>query len=208
MSESEDFLFNYLHSEVARRMGNGVFDVFRPDYTDASTPEVPIYSGITMKAETGGGKLLEPPIPGLATYRIWSPLKKELRSGDILRPAGSTGSCATDYDAWPVITVVVNRRQLDTVALLTNRLGAIHNTLKKKIYTNVMFDFYSGNPTPGLTPDFLGSDEVEQRRIALFARVGVKNGYRFVDDLGQRWKINQVNGTGNLQILDLSRDVS
>lgn len=200
MSGVTDYLFSILNQQMSQHMETGKYDLRRPDYV--LDTEATIKNAIGMSVWRGGGRFLEPPVPGLEAYSVFAQNKPLLLPGDVLIPNGQSADV-------PIVTVINNRRKIDCVAIRTNRIGTLLTTRTNALHVNVRFDWYRpAGPEPGIVPDITGSPEQEQRYAALVTRADITSGYRLLDDVGQRWMIVQVNGTGSLMTLILRKDTN
>lgn len=192
MSTSEDLLISHLCTQLAIYMQTGKYNIARPNYASITSASVAVNTGVPMSVDIGAGALLQPPVPGLAGYSVWPLRKNELVAGDILTPAVPDGQT-------PILTVIQNFRKQEPVAIRTDRVGTLINTISKALYSNVRYEWYRpAGAGGGIIPGIPTSPEEETRNLVFFKRAGIITGHRLIDDNGTRWRIVSLNDSGNL----------
>lgn len=183
---------------------NGTFAVASVDYTAASQTPVPIEGSEAVDARMGisiASSYAEPHFGGLDLYSIGADHSK-YSIGNTFTPAGS-------FLGTPRITVLDAAVNSEHVGLRTNRRGAIlsaggNASNRKVLYDNIYFDFYAApaEGTPKM-PEYDASKKIQRRRVAMFAREGVRQGMWVMDyeNSEKQYRITSVHGTRQLLVL-------
>lgn len=183
-------------------MHRKTFNVFRPDYTRADSLELPFASSINMRVNTIGQQYAQRKFGGLDLYTVITGLRECLQEGDVI-----VETCKQPNI--PAITIYSMNEMEDVIAMRTGRIGRLTKDIDTVVYTHVRFDFTSKHSLgTALHPAMQGSLKPGGANICIHPRADVDLGWRFVDDTGAIWRIDEIEDSTHGMFFDCSRDDS
>lgn len=193
-----DELFRQELARAVEETQDDVFRFTRPNYGSSSTTETDVVSGRKGRVDAYSSTYSKTKIGGVEYYSLFFD-RTGIMPGDVI--------IQSPISQLPPITILELEAIEECVGFRTSRIGSIYDArgLAPR-FTNVRFDFYSVMaPEPGVLGPEFASPDIELRRACLWLRPTVKNGMRLRDNAtGEFYQIDQVSGTSNLMILQLS----
>lgn len=199
--------FNSLYLKWQQRAGEWggqLMTLKRPDYTVQDQEPATTHTGIRMKVERTGPNFAISGYVGIEYYAIFG--NRDLfQTGDMIFSSSST----------PPVTILNLSPIEECVGFKTERKGKIMNG-EELLYDNVYFDFIGvGYPGSELDREMRASLDIPSVKVVLHARELVTStrnaeGLMLVqtDGIpGLRWRIRQIDQSGDLYVLHLKEDL-
>jgi hypothetical protein len=182
MAEAEVNLYDEFVEFFGQEMGNARYSVYRPDYTQITTPNYRILNCVWMRVDPNYD-YAEFRMLGAAYFSIFAP--RTLLPGDIIKQTNP------DNIAVNQITLQNTDNVKECVGFATNYTGELSTSSSDTPYfTNVLFD-YAEIETPDIvikgSSEFEGATLEKKKTVILFLRAGVKIGHYFHDIADNQW---------------------
>ncbi len=209
------------YNKLVGKLGGGAYNVYRPNYlvTD-NTPSV-IRNNVPYRVDNGGKKFLNVGFNQVMVFDTFGPRGEIIKTGDVL----IRGTFGNPDIMSPSVTVL-HWGEIDAlVALRTTRRCHIVSAQDEDtkaytyLYKNVLFDVIGQGYTNGqiTQPYDKSGTPVPTDRFCLYTRpeltTGNYLGLTIIETdntgtvIGRKWKIDQVDWSGPLMVLDVRRAI-